>query len=58
MRIMLYFARAYPRQTITMLMAQLLAGLMEGISLTALLPILNIAMGGGNGWDLRQISVT
>ena len=49
MRIMLYFARAYPRQTITMLMAQLLAGLMEGISLTALLPILNIAMGGGNG---------
>jgi len=43
---MLHFLRAYPRHTIIMLLAQLLAGLMEGISLTALLPMLNIAVGG------------
>jgi ATP-binding cassette subfamily C protein len=44
---MLYFARAYPRHTLVMLLALLLAGVVEGISLTALLPILNIAVGGG-----------
>lgn len=43
---MLHFFRAYPRHTLTMLLAQLLAGVMEGISLTALLPMLNIAVGG------------
>jgi ATP-binding cassette subfamily C protein len=46
---MLYFARAYPRQTLTMLLAQLLAGVMEGVSLTALLPMLNIAASGSTG---------
>jgi ATP-binding cassette, subfamily C, bacterial len=49
MRLMLYFARAYPRHTLTMLLAQLMAGVMEGISLTALLPMLNIAVSGGTG---------
>jgi len=46
MRIMLYFCRAYPKQTITMLLALLLAGVVDGISLTALLPMLTIAVGG------------
>jgi len=49
MRLMLYFTRAYPRHTLTMLLAQLMAGVMEGISLTALLPMLNIAVSGGTG---------
>ena len=46
---MLYFARAYPRHTLTMLLALLLAGVVEGFSLTALLPMLNIAAGGAAG---------
>lgn len=44
---MLHFARAYPRHTLVMLLALLLAGVVEGFSLTALLPILNLAVGGG-----------
>ena len=35
------FARAYPTQSAIMLMALLVAGLVEGLSLTALLPLLN-----------------
>ena len=49
MRLMLFFVRAYPRHTIFMLLAQLMAGIMEGVSLTALLPMLNIAVGGNSG---------
>jgi ATP-binding cassette subfamily C protein len=46
---MLRFARAYPRHTLAMLLALLLAGVVEGVSLTALLPMLNIAIGDGAG---------
>lgn len=49
MRLMLHFARRYPRHTLTMLFALLLAGVVEGISLTALLPMLNLAVSGGKG---------
>ncbi|MRR05726.1 MAG: hypothetical protein EG828_02085 [Deltaproteobacteria bacterium] len=49
MRIIFYFARAYSGQTFAMLLAQFMAGLMQGISLTALLPMLNIAVSGGKG---------
>jgi len=35
------FARAYPFQTAVMMLALLVAGLIEGVSLTALLPLLN-----------------
>ena len=35
------FARAYPVQSAIMLAALLIAGLVEGFSLTALLPLLN-----------------
>jgi len=54
MRLMLHFARTYPRHTLSMLFALLLAGVVEGLSLTALLPMLNIAVsGGGKGGSTR-----
>ena len=47
MRLMLTFFRAYPFQTFVMLLALLFAGIAEGIGLSALLPLLNIAMRAG-----------
>ena len=44
MRLMLTFFRAYPFQTFVMLLALLFAGIAEGIGLSALLPLINIAM--------------
>ncbi len=44
MKLMLTFFRAYPLQTAVMLVALLLAGIAEGIGLSALLPLLNIAI--------------
>ena len=44
MQLMLTFFRAYPGQTIVMLLALILAGVAEGIGLSALLPLLNIAI--------------
>ncbi len=44
MRLMLTFFRAYPGQTVIMLIALLLAGIAEGMGLSALLPLLNIAV--------------
>ena len=44
MRLMLTFFRAYPGQTIIMMLALLAAGVAEGIGLSALLPLLNIAI--------------
>ena len=41
MHLLKTFARAYPMQSAIMLAALLIAGLVEGISLTALLPLLN-----------------
>jgi len=41
MHLLKTFARAYPLQSAVMLLALLIAGLIEGISLTALLPLLN-----------------
>jgi ATP-binding cassette subfamily C protein len=43
MRFLLTFFRAYPRHTTLMLIALLFAGLAEGVGLSALLPLLNIA---------------
>jgi len=45
MRLMLSFFRAQPWQTLVMLLAMLLSGAAEGIGLSALLPLLNIALG-------------
>ena len=44
MQLMLTFFRAYPWQTVVMLVALLMAGAAEGIGLSALLPLLNIAI--------------
>jgi ATP-binding cassette subfamily C protein len=46
MRLMLTIFRAYPWQTLVMLLALLFAGFAEGIGLSALLPLLNIAIRG------------
>ena len=45
MGLMLNFFRAYPWQTVMMMVALLLSGIAEGIGLSALLPLLNIALG-------------
>ena len=47
MQLMLSFFRAYRLHTVLMLLALLLSGVAEGIGLSALLPLLNIAVGGG-----------
>jgi ATP-binding cassette subfamily C protein len=47
MRLMLNFFRAYRLHTVLMLLALLLSGLAEGIGLSALLPLLNIAVSDG-----------
>ncbi|GAB5450867.1 MAG: ABC transporter ATP-binding protein [Halioglobus sp.] len=45
MGLMLNFFRAYPGQTSLMLIALVLSGAAEGIGLSALLPLINIALG-------------
>src|SRR5210317_499711 len=44
MHLLTTFARAYPLQSAVMLIALLVAGLVEGISLTALLPLLDLVL--------------
>jgi ATP-binding cassette subfamily C protein len=45
MPFLLSFVRRYPKQSILMLIAMLLAGMSEGVGLSAMLPLLNIAIG-------------
>jgi ATP-binding cassette subfamily C protein len=49
MRLLIEFARRYPLSSTIMLLALLLAGLLEGISLTMLLPLIGIAIGNPTG---------
>lgn len=49
MHLLLKFFRVYPWQSALMLFALLLAGIAEGISLSALLPLLSIALDQGAG---------
>jgi ATP-binding cassette, subfamily C, bacterial len=44
MRAVLAFIRAYPRRSILVLTALVVAGTLEGISMTALLPVLSVAL--------------
>ena len=44
MHLLIKFARAYPRQSLTMLLAMILAGVVEGVGMTALLPLLQTAI--------------
>ncbi len=46
MRLMLHFARTYPGEAATMVLSLLIAGIIEGVGLSALLPMLNIALAG------------
>ena len=57
MHLLKTFARAYPTQSAIMLFALLIAGLVEGISLTALLPLLNkvLVRPGSPGSDVEAI---
>ncbi len=47
MRLMLSFFRAYPWHAVIMLLALLFAGIAEGVGLSALLPLLSIAIKSG-----------
>lgn len=47
MGLMLSFFRAYRWQTTVMIVALLLSGIAEGIGLSALLPLINVALGSG-----------
>lgn len=52
MRLMQSFFRAYPLRTALMLAALLLSALAEGVGLSVLLPLLNIALGTDSGVSL------
>lgn len=49
MRLLITFTRNYPLSTALMLLALLLAGLIEGIGLSMLLPIIGITIGSSTG---------
>lgn len=51
MRLMLTFFRAYPGQTLIMMIALLLAGIAEGIGLSAFLPFMSIAIRNNAGTE-------
>ena len=47
--ILIHFTRAYPWQSLLMVLALLAAGIAEGLSITALLPLLSLAVESGGG---------
>lgn len=47
MKLLIAFTRRYPLQTVGVMTALLLAGLIEGLSLTTLLPLLQLALNSG-----------
>ena len=49
MRLLITFARKYPLNSTLMVLALLLAGLLEGIGLSMLLPLIGIAIGNPTG---------
>jgi len=49
MRFLITLARVYPLQTVILLFALLLAGAVEGLGLSALLPLVSIAVGNQGG---------
>ena len=49
MRLIISLTRAYPLQSVIMLLALLLAGVAEGIGLSALLPLISVALGTQTG---------
>jgi ATP-binding cassette subfamily C protein len=57
MRLLITFARKYPLSTVLMLLALLLAGLVEGIGLSMLLPIIGITIGEPTGADIPSAAI-
>jgi len=59
MRILRTFARAYPWQSLIMVLAILLSGVIEGVGLSAFLPLLALASGemdfGGKSASLKRV---
>jgi ATP-binding cassette subfamily C protein len=49
MRFLIRIFRQYPWQTLTMLSLLLLSGIVEGVGLSAMLPLLAVALGGSQG---------
>jgi ATP-binding cassette subfamily C protein len=49
MRLLIIISRQYPWQTVAMLIALMLSGIVEGIGLSAMLPLLVIVLGGIKG---------
>ena len=56
MRFLITLARAYPGRSTLMLAALLLAGILEGISLSMLLPLLSIAVNGSPDGEAFPVS--
>jgi len=49
MRVVLYFAREYPRQSLVVVACLALSGVMDGLGLTAILPVLGVALRSSEG---------
>lgn len=57
MRTLLTYSMVFPRRSAYVLLALLAAGIAEGLSLTALLPLISIAIGGTGDSDIGRIIV-
>ncbi|WP_052494286.1 ABC transporter ATP-binding protein [Nitrosospira sp. NpAV] len=57
MRTLLTYSMVFPRRSAYMLVALLAAGIAEGLSLTALLPLLSVAIGGTGDSDIGRVIV-
>jgi ATP-binding cassette subfamily C protein len=51
LRVLVYFTRTYPWQSLVVLGCLLLAAVLDGFGLSAVLPVLNLAMSDGAGAD-------
>ena len=64
MRVFLYFAREYPWQSLLVVVSLLLSGVMDGLGLTAILPVLGVAFRSGQdaappeGFEARVLEAT
>lgn len=58
MRTLLTYSMVFPRRSAYMLVALLAAGIAEGLSLTALLPLLSVAIGGTGDSDIGRVIVS
>ena len=48
MKLFLYFTRAYPWASLSVLGCLVLVGALDGLGLSAALPLLSVAIGGGD----------